>query len=432
MQVAGATEEPQTLLTPIGYQPGDCGYCKDADSGASYYATSKSLAPEHYQILMDRGWRRLPASQFRAGKDQRQTLHRWNRYVLGEKYTKALSARPRTKENKARDKDVFELSTAVHASETSKLPSDIETKPDHTFEVKLEHDTFTNEKFDLFSDYQQNVHHESPTETTKSGFRRFLCESTLQRRTDPNGKRLGSYHHCYRLDGRLIAMSVLDLLPHAVSGVYFIYHRDFEKWSLGKLSALRELALALDEGYEYYYMGYYIHSCMKMRYKGTYKPQYVLDFDNLEWDLLDDRMKELMEKRKWVSMSRERVLLRAQASSSSSEDSDLVIVTESGEKKHDVADFYPTYQHPPALEATNSGLSLITLGMPGVMLDPPPNLGRMRLRLGPATPIMRMDDIVAWTMGHVKDRATIKGIVAELAACLGEEMTRKVVVDFGR
>ena len=25
-----------------------------------------------------------------------------------------------------------------------------------------------------------------------------------------------------------------------------------------------------------YFLGYYIHSCVKMRYKGTYKPTYVL------------------------------------------------------------------------------------------------------------------------------------------------------------
>ena len=28
---------------------------------------------------------------------------------------------------------------------------------------------------------------------------------------------------CYRLDGRLIAMGVLDLLPHGVSSVYLLY-----------------------------------------------------------------------------------------------------------------------------------------------------------------------------------------------------------------
>jgi arginine-tRNA-protein transferase len=192
---------------------------------------------------------------------------------------------------KKSENSVFDLCSAVRESETDSIPTDIDPPPDHRFAVSLEPDTCTDEKYALFRDYQEHVHHEKPGEISKTGFQRFLCGSPLQRRTDASGKRLGSYHHCYRLDGRLIAMSVLDLLPHAVSGVYFMYHRDFEKWSLGKLSALREAALTLEGGYEYYYMGYYIHSCLKMRYKGTYKPQYVLDFEALSWDPLDDEMR---------------------------------------------------------------------------------------------------------------------------------------------
>jgi arginine-tRNA-protein transferase len=34
--------------------------------------------------------------------------------------------------------------------------------------------------------------------------------------------KLGSYHQCYRLDGKLVAVAVLDLLPHAVSSVYLL------------------------------------------------------------------------------------------------------------------------------------------------------------------------------------------------------------------
>ena len=33
------------------------------------------------------------------------------------------------------------------------------------------------------------------------------------------------------------------------------YHPDFEEWQLGKLSALREIALAIEGKYKYYYMG---------------------------------------------------------------------------------------------------------------------------------------------------------------------------------
>jgi hypothetical protein len=40
----------------------------------------------------------------------------------------------------------------------------------------------------------------------------------------------------YRLDGKLIAMGVLDILPNCVSSVYFMYDKTWEKHSLGKVS----------------------------------------------------------------------------------------------------------------------------------------------------------------------------------------------------
>ena len=194
----------------------------------------------------------------------------------------------------------------VHEAEVDQLKP---VAPAHRFEVTLEPDTCTEEKFQLYKDYQIHVHHDEPEEVSKKGFERFLCKSPIARETvkkDGKEQRLGSYHQCYRLDGRLIAIGVLDLLPHAVSGVYFIYHQDFEKWSFGKLSAMREAALALEGGYEFYYMGYYIHSCVKMRYKGDYKPQYVLDPETYEWNPLEGEVRELMAQQKYVSLSRER------------------------------------------------------------------------------------------------------------------------------
>ena len=72
----------------------------------------------------------------------------------------------------------------------------------------------------------------------------------------------------------------------------FRYHENVNDWNFGKLSALREIAMAIEGGYRYYYMGkkfyppysptfdftigYYIHSCIKMRYKATFRPQYIL------------------------------------------------------------------------------------------------------------------------------------------------------------
>ena len=124
----------------------------------------------------------------------------------------------------------------------------------------------------------------------------------------------------YRLNGRLIAMAILDFLPWCVSGVYFIYHSDFSQWGFGKISECREAALATEEGYKYYYMGallissldntkshyltgYYIQTCPKMRYKGLLHPTYILDPENNEWNLLDDALKRMITEKIYFSPS---------------------------------------------------------------------------------------------------------------------------------
>jgi hypothetical protein len=98
----------------------------------------------------------------------------------------------------------------------------------------------------------------------------------------------------------------LDLLPNAVSAVYFMYHEDLHTWSPGKLSALRETALAIEQGCRWYMMGFYIHGCTKMKYKADYHPQYILDPEKYTWDLLDDDLKLRMDARRYVSLSSEK------------------------------------------------------------------------------------------------------------------------------
>ncbi|KAF8245235.1 hypothetical protein K440DRAFT_556261, partial [Wilcoxina mikolae CBS 423.85] len=285
-------------------------------TGCSFYLRAQSLTVQHYQCLVDRGWRRsghllykphmrltcckhytirLNADSFKPSRDQRQCLHKWTRNVLGEEYIRQSARRyPQTKEEKKKKKSGFDLLESIHASEfaTIEAQGHIPPEPAHKFEVTLECASFSEEKYDLFKNYQQNVHHEEPEEISRGGFTRFLCRSPLCTETTSSGKKLGSWHQCYRLDGRLIALGVLDLLPNCVSGVYFIYHSDFDKWHLGKVSACREACLAKEGGYQYYYMGYYIPSCQKMRYKGEYGPQEFLSPGNNEWIPLDDEIKK--------------------------------------------------------------------------------------------------------------------------------------------
>jgi arginyl-tRNA---protein transferase len=178
-------------------------------------------------------------------------------------------------------------------------------EPAHKFTVTLEPDAFTHEKYTLFQNYQRHVHHEPATE---SGFRGFLCNSPLVRtpRTTSNLSEtdkkpdFGSYHLVYRLDGDLVAISVIDILPHCVSAVYFLYKQEFAEFSLGKVSAVREILLAQELDLPYYYMGYWIPRCPKMEYKLDYKPTEVLDYFDLSWKFVSDKEKKWLDENHWI------------------------------------------------------------------------------------------------------------------------------------
>lgn len=79
-------------------------------------------------------------------------------------------------------------------------------------------------RFDLFIKYQTKIHKEDLSKWKIKDFQRFLC-SGLKRSPasrDSTERKLGSWHQCYRLDGKLIAVAVLDLVPSGVSSVYVL------------------------------------------------------------------------------------------------------------------------------------------------------------------------------------------------------------------
>lgn len=124
----------------------------------------------------------------------------------------------------------FDLLSAVHEAEYSnvKRPIDPVTKrplePAHRFEVNIEGDSNSQSKFELFVKYQTTVHREDTSQCKSKDFQRFLCAGIKRSPANSNSleKKLGSWHQCYRLDGKLIAVAVLDLLPSGVSSVYVL------------------------------------------------------------------------------------------------------------------------------------------------------------------------------------------------------------------
>nr|CAH92933.1 hypothetical protein [Pongo abelii] len=146
------------------------------------------------------------------------------------------------------------------------------------------------QSFSLYVKYQVAIHQDPPDECGKTEFTRFLCSSPLEAETPPNGPDCGygSFHQQYWLDGKIIAVGVIDILPNCVSSVYLYYDPDYSFLSLGVYSALREIAFTRQlhektSQLSYYYMGFYIHSCPKMKYKGQYRPSDLLCPETYVW-----------------------------------------------------------------------------------------------------------------------------------------------------
>ncbi|KAL1681640.1 arginine-tRNA-protein transferase [Schizophyllum commune] len=313
-----------SIAYPTGASATTCGYCSppgERSAAASSYhlagLEAMQLSCPVYQAMIDRGWRRsdrLDARAFEPSKSHKKLLRRWNNYILHGKPGDAMDVDSSAKSGKKKvpkRQPPFSLISAIHALEAGFHGVE---QPAHTFETTLERSSYTDEKYALYEKYQREIHHD--TDNTPRGFKRFLVTSPLGASPIPYASAApahlpstyGSYHQLYRVDGKLIAMAVLDILPNCVSSVYFMYDNDWREFSLGKLSAMREAALAKEmneagaEEMAYLYMGFYIHSCQKMRYKGEYAPSYLADPETYEWYPIE-QCKKLLDNHRYACFS---------------------------------------------------------------------------------------------------------------------------------
>ena len=98
---------------------------------------------------------------------------------------------------------------------------------------------------EVYQRYQMAIHGDSRSECSLSQFERFLCQSSLKEQSPRLSSSqypmcgYGSFHLQYYLNEKLIACSVIDILPGGVSSVYFYYEPDLGFLKLGVYSALR-------------------------------------------------------------------------------------------------------------------------------------------------------------------------------------------------
>ena len=171
------------------------------------------------------------------------------------------------------------------------FPAASDKPPTHKLELKLvsssppspEFQATFKESYNLYKKYQMAVHHDEEEKYTEKRFHRFLCDSPLIPAKGARGWHCdyGSYHQQYYIDGKLIMVGVIDILHKCLSSVYVFYDSDYLFITPGVYSALREIEMVRkmylhNQTFQYYCMGFYVHSCQKMRYKGEYYPSYLL------------------------------------------------------------------------------------------------------------------------------------------------------------
>jgi leucyl-tRNA---protein transferase len=142
-------------------------------------------------------------------------------------------------------------------------------KKNQDIAIKIAAPKLSKEKSRLYSDYMARQH--SPVDDGASSLRNTLYKSSVR-----------TLEFEYRLNGRLVAVGIVDLCSRSLSTVYAFYDPDCASRSLGTFSAIREILFCQEHGIPYYYLGFLVAACPSMSYKSRFKPHEVLD-RSLKW-----------------------------------------------------------------------------------------------------------------------------------------------------
>ncbi|XP_031109118.1 arginyl-tRNA--protein transferase 2-like [Ipomoea triloba] len=208
-----------------------------------------------------------------------------------------------------RDKALVQSCTKKRGSTMSS--GNIEVKR-RKLEIRLKRSSFDPEEYSLYRRYQIRVHNDEPDDVSESSYNRFLVDTPLAYVPPTAGDGVppcgfGSFHQQYLIDGKLVAVGVVDILPKCLSSKYLFWDPDLAFLSLGKYSALQEIRWVRENelhcpSLQYYYMGYYIHSCNKMRYKAAYSPSELLCPLRYTW-VPFEIAKPLLDRKPYVVLS---------------------------------------------------------------------------------------------------------------------------------
>jgi len=86
----------------------------------------------------------------------------------------------------------------------------------------------------------------------------------------------------FRVDGRLVGTSIVDVGTNWLNGVYFYFDPDESKRSLGTFNIVKLIEICQQWDISYFYLGYFIRNISAMSYKEKFNPRYLLE--NKKWE----------------------------------------------------------------------------------------------------------------------------------------------------
>ena len=122
--------------------------------------------------------------------------------------------------------------------------------------------SFDREDFELYARYSLWKH---GTRATETSYEDFLIKSAVD-----------TIMMKYYLHSELAGIGWVDILPRSISTVYYAFHPDFAKRSLGVFSVMKEIELARLLNKSILHMGFWVNNCSSMDYKQQYKPNELL------------------------------------------------------------------------------------------------------------------------------------------------------------
>ncbi len=144
-------------------------------------------------------------------------------------------------------------------------------KRNEDLEYVLEAASYSPSVFSLYENYIAQRHRDGDMyPANPDQFKTFLLSQWSE-----------TYFLKAHLDGRLVAVAVMDKVNEGLSAIYTFFDPELSSRSLGVQMILQEISMCQRVGLPYLYLGYWIRDCDKMSYKTDFRP--VELFVNQRW-----------------------------------------------------------------------------------------------------------------------------------------------------